>query len=118
MKRGTVQQMMSAVAMLVILVSMAAQVSRAKDTKPGTKATMSLTNSAWLEGKELKPGDYDVAVTDTVVTLSKGGKVLVEAPIQWKDEQGKSPYSTFVTEGNKLTEIHFSGKTRYVTIQG
>ncbi len=118
MKRGPVKQLMSAVAVLVVLLSMAAQVSHAKDTKAGTKATMSLTNSAWLEGKELKPGDYEVAVSDTMVTLSKGGKAVVEAPIQWKDEKGKSAYSTFVTDGNKLTEIHFTGKTRYVVIQG
>jgi hypothetical protein len=36
--------------------------------------------------------------------------------VQWKDETSKAKYSAFVSEGNKITEIHFGGKTRFVTI--
>jgi hypothetical protein len=50
------------------------------------------------------------------VRLSMNGKVVAEAPVQWKDETAKAKYSAFVSEGNKITEIHFGGKTRFVTI--
>jgi hypothetical protein len=36
--------------------------------------------------------------------------------VQWKDETSKAKYSAFVSEGSKITEIHFGGKTRFVTI--
>ena len=34
----------------------------------------------------------------------------------WKDETSKSRFSAFVINDNKITEIHFGGKTRFVTI--
>ena len=72
--------------------------------------------SPTFAGKELKPGDYAVSADETHVQLSMNGKVVAEAPVQWKDETSKAKYSTFVSQGNKITEIHFGGKTRFVTI--
>jgi hypothetical protein len=77
---------------------------------------MSLYNSAFVLGHELKAGDYSVTATDTMLTISQNNKVLVEAPITWKNEAGKSQFSTFVTDGNKVTELHFSGKTQYAVL--
>jgi hypothetical protein len=103
-------------AALVMLVAIVAQTTPAKDTKAGVTATMSLLNSATFAGKQLKPGDYAVSADETHVRISMNGKVVAEAPVQWKDETGKAKYSAFVSENNKITEIHFGGKTRFVTI--
>ncbi len=116
MSRRSMNRVFAVVAALVLLVSVAAQTAPAKDTKPGLSATMSIQAPAWLAGKELKPGDYSVSADETTVKVSQNGKVIVEAPVQWKDEAGKAKYSAFVSEGNKITEIHFGGKTRFVTI--
>ncbi len=103
-------------AALVLLVAIAAQTAPAKDTKAGVNTTMSLLNPATFAGKQLKPGDYAVSADETHVQISMNGKVVAEAPVQWKEETSKARYSAFVSEGNKITEIHFGGKTRFVTI--
>ena len=100
----------------LLLVAIAATNAPAKDTKAGVSTTMSLLAPATFAGKQLQPGDYAVSADDTHVTISMRGKVVAEAPVQWKDETGKAKYSAFVSEGNKITEIHFGGKTRFVTI--
>lgn len=117
MQRSAMKQAMSVVAVMAILISMAASLATAKGTKPVVNTTMSLYNSAFIEGHELKAGDYGVSATDTVVTISKNNKVVVEVPIEWKNETGKSQFSTFVTDGNKVTELHFSGKTQYAVLK-
>ena len=117
MTRGAMKQAMSIAAVLVILMAMAAGMAAAKGTKPVVSATMSLYNPATVEGHELKPGDYEVSATDTLVTISQNHKVLVEAPIEWKNETGKSQFTTFVTDGNKVTELHFSGKTQFASLK-
>lgn len=116
MSRRSMNQVMTVFAALVMLVAIAAQTAPAKDTKAGVTTTMSLLNPATFAGKELKPGDYVVSADETHVRLSMNGKVVAEAPVQWKDETSKPKYSAFVSEGNKITEIHFGGKTRFVTI--
>jgi hypothetical protein len=107
---------MTVFAALVLLVAVVAQTAPAKDTKPGVSTTMSLLVPASVAGHELKPGDYAVSADETHVKISMNGKVVAEAPVQWKDETSKAKYSAFVSEGNKITEIHFGGKTRFVTI--
>jgi hypothetical protein len=116
MSRSAMKQVMSVVAVMAILLSMAAGISSAKGTKPVVSTTMSLYNSAFIEGHELKAGDYNVSATDTMLTISKNNKIVVEAPISWKNETGKSSFSTFVTDGNKVTELHFLGKTQYAVV--
>src|SRR5277367_826222 len=109
-------RVMTVFAALVLLVAIAAQTAPAKDTKAGVNTTMSLLNPATFAGKQLKPGDYAVSADETHVQISMNGKVVAEAPVQWKEETSKARYSAFVSEGNKITEIHFGGKTRFVTI--
>lgn len=116
MSRHSMKQIFTILAALVLLVSISAQIAPAKDTKAGVNTTMSLLNPTTLAGKNLKPGDYAVTVDDTHVKLSMNGKVIAEAPVQWKDETSKARFSAFVINDNKITEIHFGGKTRFVTI--
>lgn len=87
----------------------------ANGSKP-TSASMDVLTTISLNGKQLKPGTYKVTAGESKVTLEQDGKVVVEAPVQWKDETNKPNYSNIVTVGNQVTEIHFSGKMRYVTI--
>ena len=116
MSRRSMNRVMTVFAALVLLVAIAAQTAPAKDTKAGVSTTMSLLNPVNFAGKELKPGDYAVSADETHVQISMNGKVVAEAPVQWKDETSKAKYTTFVSQGNKITEIHFGGKTRFVTI--
>jgi len=87
-------------------------------TQPKQIVSMSvdLNNAATLGGTNLKPGSYSVKADGEKVTLLRGGKSVAEAPVQWKEENGKASYSSIVTEGGRIKEIHFSGKSKYVEI--
>jgi hypothetical protein len=105
-------------AALALVIPASARNNGAKDSKSTVSVTMDLVNNATIGGKQLKPGTYDVKADDAKVTLSVNGKVVAEAPVQWKDEKNKAKYSAIITDGdaNQVKEVHFNGKTRYVEL--
>jgi hypothetical protein len=105
----------SILAALVIAMPIAARANAGKDTKT-VSAQMDIVKDTTIGGKEVKAGTYDVKASETKVTLSRNGKLVAEAPVQWKDEQGKSSYSSIVTDGGSVKEIHFNGKARYAEV--
>jgi hypothetical protein len=50
------------------------------------------------------------------VTLQLDGKMVAQAPVQWKNETSKAQYSGVVAVDGVVKEIHFGGKMKYVTI--
>jgi len=104
----------SMLAALAVAIPFAASANN-KDTKSAA-AQMDIVNDATIAGKQLKAGTYDVKATETKVTLSRNGKVVAEAPVQWKDGQSKATYSSIVADGGAVKEIHFNGKSRYAEI--
>jgi hypothetical protein len=115
MSRRGANRFVAVLIALAFAVPFAARVASANGSK-ATSATMDVLNAVSVNGKQLKPGTYDVTADDSKVTLAQHGKVLAEAPVQWKDENSKPRYSNIVTSGDQVTEIHFGGKMRYVTI--
>jgi hypothetical protein len=105
-------------AALALVIPASARENGPKNSKSTVVETMDLLNPATIAGKQLKPGTYEVKADDSKVTLSLNGKVVAEAPVQWKDEQSKAKYSAIVTDGdgNQVKEVHFNGKNRYVEI--
>src|SRR5271154_2585849 len=93
----------------------------ARDAAKNGKATTSeveILNTVMLAGKQLKPGTYRVTADDSKVTVELDGKVVAEAPVEWKDETSKPRNSNIVTTDDQVKEIHFGGKMRYVAITG
>jgi hypothetical protein len=93
----------------------------ARDNGKNGKATsteVDILSSCSLAGKQLKPGTYHVTADDAKVTIEMNGKVVAEAPVTWKDETSKPRNSNIVTNDNTVTEIHFNGKMRFVSISG
>ena len=88
----------------------------AKDGKT-MKATLSLPDPVTIGGKQLKPGDYQVAADGTKVTITQYGKVVAEANAQFVDGTNKQKANAVVLDGDQVKEIRFSGKSRYVVIQ-
>ena len=99
---------------LVLAIPAAARVGTG-DTKP-TSANMQILNTISLAGTQIKPGMYKVTADDSKVTVEQNGKMVAEAPIQWKEGSVKANYSNIVTDGDAVTEIHFGGKMRFVTV--
>lgn len=101
---------------LLIAMPVAAR-DNAKNGK-ATTAEIELLSTASIAGKQLKPGTYTVKAEESKVTLLFNGKVVVEAPVEWKDETNKPRNSQVVTTDDQVKEIHFEGKMRYVAISG
>jgi hypothetical protein len=116
MSQSKMIRVSSLVAALVLVLSIGLQTLSAKDPKMGSSTTITVQNSTWLGGQEIKPGDYIVSASESQLTISKNGKVVAQAPVQWKDETAKPRYSTIVSDGNKIREVHFGGKAKYVEI--
>jgi hypothetical protein len=112
----------SFLASLLVALVLAIPLAAAADTgaKPAATitTTMDFLRSVTLGGKQLKPGSYHVKATETTVTLEQNGKVVAEAPVQWKDENRKPIYSNIVSSGDQVTELHFAGKMKYAVVGG
>jgi len=120
MLRSKMNGVLTVLATLALVLSIATHTTTAKDAKstvtPIMKSDLKLLNSAKLGSSDLKAGDYSVTADDTHVRFLKGGKVMAEASIQWKDESSKAKYTTVVVDSSQIKEIHFSGKMKYVEI--
>ncbi len=107
--------------MPILVALLVAMPLAARDAAKNGKATtgeVDILSTVTLAGKQLKPGTYRVTADDSKVTLSLDGKVVVEAPVEWKDETTKPKNSKVVTTDDQVKEIHFNGKMRYVAITG
>jgi hypothetical protein len=107
-------------AVMTLALSIAAHAAPAKDAKstvtPIVKTDLRLLSPATLGATDLKAGEYSVTADDTHARFLKGGKVIAEASIQWKDESAKRQYTAVVVDANQIKEIHFAGKMKYVEI--
>jgi hypothetical protein len=115
MSRRGLGHAFSILAALAISMPIAAHANAAKD-KSTASAQMDIVKDATIGGKEVKAGTYDIKATETKVTLSRNGKVVAEAPVQWKDAQSKSSYSAIVIDSGAVKEFHFNGKAKYAEV--
>jgi hypothetical protein len=105
-------------AALALVIPIAARADDSKAVKPVSRVAVDLHSAATLAGKDLKPGTYQVSADDSRMTISRDGKVVAEAPIEWKDGQSKASYTSVITDSDKITEVHFGGKTKYISVTG
>ena len=116
MSRGLVCRVSAGLLAVALLLPVTSQAGGGKDAKATAKTSMVFQNPVTLAGKPIKPGNYEIAADETKVSISQFGKVVAEAPVQWKDDTSKSEYSNIVTDGGSIKEIHFGGKARYAVI--
>jgi hypothetical protein len=103
---------------LALAMPIAARADDSKTIKPVSRVAVDLHSAATLGGKDLKPGTYQVSADESKMTISRDGKVVAEAPIEWKDGQSKSSYTSVVTDRDQITEVHFGGKAKYISVAG
>jgi len=84
-------------------------------TVPGARTyTITLIQTAVVNGTELKPGEYRLNVETTKVTLTKG-KQTVEVPAKVEMVEQKFDSTAIRYSGNNLAEIRVGGtKTKIV----
>jgi hypothetical protein len=79
--------------------------------------TITLIQSAVVNGTTLQPGDYKLTVDTSKVTLSKG-KVSVQSPAKIEVEEKKYSETSLRYIGQSLAEIRLEGtKDRIVLTQ-
>ncbi|MFY9729036.1 MAG: hypothetical protein WB723_01640 [Candidatus Acidiferrales bacterium] len=107
---------MTILAALALVIPIAARADDSKTVKPVSHVAVDLHSSATLAGKDLKPGTYQVSADETKMTIYRDGKVVAEAPIEWKDGQSKASYTAVVLDSNQIAEVHFGGKAKYISV--
>jgi hypothetical protein len=118
MSQRRIAQFAAVAVIVAMLLPVLAVPAGAKDLKATLKAQISVVNAVTLGGKQLKAGSYVfVADESKVQVLSDGGKVVLEAPVQWQDAKQKYDSSALVIEGSVVKEIRFSGKSRTAIVQ-
>jgi hypothetical protein len=105
-----------AFATLLLALPLAARSRSPKNSKSIVRSSVELTQDVTLAGKQLKAGTYQVRANESTLTLLQKGKVVAEAPIEWKPEGKGVSSSGVVTDSGAVKEIHFIGKTRYAEI--
>jgi hypothetical protein len=85
--------------------------------KSGHKVTVNVGQDHTLAGKMVKGGTYQLRMDDSTVAFFANGKVVAEAPGEWKDGSEKAAYDFIKVEGDAIKEIHIAGQTRYFSVQ-
>jgi hypothetical protein len=94
--------------------------TRSANTEPAESAvetSLHFFHAVTLSGKELQPGIYSLVADSSKVMLKQSGKVVADAPVQWKDGDKKEFANHVVLDGKNIKEIRFAGRTRYIVIQ-
>jgi hypothetical protein len=79
-------------------------------------STLDVLTPVTVGGTSVQPGTYTVKVDGTTMTLKSGSKTVAQASIQWQDSTEKAKSTNILAENGAVKEIHFSGKTGYVTL--
>jgi hypothetical protein len=110
-------RLLAMLAVAAILLLALGRSANAEGAQSAVEASLHFFRVVTLSGKELQPGIYSLVANSSKVTLKQSGKVVAEAPVQWKDGDKKEFATHVVLDGNNIKEIRFAGRARYVVIQ-
>jgi hypothetical protein len=116
MFRSRISYATAVLAILAVAMPLAARSNAPKNSKATATASVNLLSDATIGGKQVKAGTYEAKANESTLILSRDGRVVAEAPIEWKDESSKQKYSAIVTDSGTVKEVHFSGKARYAQV--
>jgi len=83
------------------------------------KETINPEKDTMIGGTQLKAGSYDLAADPAKKELQilENGKVMATVEGQWVKLPQKPQYSTVVSDGNKITQVQFSGTDQAFQVQ-
>ncbi|HLH04551.1 MAG TPA: hypothetical protein VKX25_17425 [Bryobacteraceae bacterium] len=90
--------------------SLAAAVAAASLIASGNTYKVNVLEDTTLNGKQIKAGDYKVALDGTTATL-KHGKEVVTVPAHTEQAQSKYQNTAIKYVNNSIEEIHIGGTT-------
>jgi hypothetical protein len=83
------------------------------------KQTINPDKDTMIGGMQLKAGSYDLSADSAKMELQilEHGKVTATVQGQWVKLPAKPQYSTVVSDGNKITQVQFSGSDQAFQVQ-
>lgn len=83
------------------------------------KQTISPEKDTMIGGTQLKAGSYDLSADSGKKELQilMNGKVMATVQGDWVKLPQKPQYSTVVSDGNKITQVQFSGSDQAFQVQ-
>jgi hypothetical protein len=83
------------------------------------KETINPEKDTMIGGTQLKAGSYDLSADPSKKELQVlvNGKVMATVQGQWVKLPAKPQYSTVVSDGNKITQVQFSGSDQAFQVQ-
>jgi hypothetical protein len=83
------------------------------------KESVTLEKSKTIGSTQLKPGSYDFTADQAKKELNilQNGKVIATVQGQWVKIAQKAQYSTFDSDGDKITEVEFGGNDQAFQVQ-
>lgn len=117
MKYSKLVHLFAVALLLAVAIPAMASPKGAKMSNTLAKGQFSVAGGEILNGTALKPGEYKVVANDSTVSFFRGDKLIVQAPIQWKDGAQKVEQNAIVTVSGKIQEVRFKGQSRSVVVQ-
>ncbi|HET6201017.1 MAG: hypothetical protein WBE21_07460 [Candidatus Acidiferrales bacterium] len=117
MKYNKLVHLFAVALMLAVAIPAVASPKGAKMSNTLAKGQFAVAGGEIINGTTLAPGEYKVVANDSTVSFFRGGKLIVQAPIQWKDATLKTEQNAIVTEAGKVQEVRFKGQNRSVVVQ-
>jgi hypothetical protein len=76
-----------------------------------------LSRTCQVGSSSLQAGSYRLVIDTDKVSFVRDGKVVAEAPGEWKKADKKADYTSITYQENgRVTEIHLGGKDSYFAI--
>ncbi|HTV58686.1 MAG TPA: hypothetical protein VMJ93_07420 [Verrucomicrobiae bacterium] len=82
-------------------------------------ATIHSDGTTIINGKELKPGDYQLKVepNGSDLQVKQYGKVVTQVPVHWIQLPKKADATEVDLNKNQIVEVDFAGQTQAVKVQ-
>jgi hypothetical protein len=83
------------------------------------KETINPEKDTMIGSTQLKAGSYDLTADPAKKELQVlvNGKVMATVPGDWVKLPQKPQYSTVISDGNKITQVQFSGSDQAFQVQ-
>lgn len=117
MKYNKLVHLFAVALMLAVAIPAMASPKGAKMSNSIVKGQFAVAGGEIINGTTLAPGEYKVVASDSTVSFFRGDKLIVQAPIQWKDGTQKIEQNAIVTDAGKIQEVRFKGQNRSVVVQ-
>ncbi len=99
---------------ILALSAMSVSLWAKNDSGETITASIRLTSAASVGGTKLAPGEYKVVVEGNKAKFQQGSKVAAEVPCTVKDLSVKINTTTFVLNGDQISEIQVAGKSKAI----